>query len=236
MFRFYYVVIISIFHEIYYLLRMNHIIRNKEHYSPEHRYAIVRNVVRFIKINGCIFTKSYGTENLPKEGGYIMFPNHQGKYDACGIMYTHKKRCSFVIDKKKANMPILKQILALSDSLPMEIDNVRQSIGVIKEVADRVKNGERFFIFPEGGYKNNRNNLQDFKAGCFKSALMAKCPIVPVVLVDSWKVFNYIGLGHVRTKVFYLPAIPYEEYKDMKTHEIADMVKVRIEEVLCNYR
>ena len=141
MFRFYYVVIISIFHEIYYLLRMNHIIRNKEHYSPEHRYAIVRNVVRFIKINGCIFTKSYGTENLPQEGGYIMFPNHQGKYDACGIMYTHKKRCSFVIDKKKSNMPILKQILALSDSLPMEIDNVRQSIGVIKEVADRVKNG-----------------------------------------------------------------------------------------------
>ena len=47
MFRFYYIVIISLFHEIYYLLRMNYIIRNKDSYSPEHRYAIVRNVVLF---------------------------------------------------------------------------------------------------------------------------------------------------------------------------------------------
>ena len=41
-----------------------------------------------MKVTGGIHTKAYGQENLPKEGGYMMYPNHQGKYDALGIVYT----------------------------------------------------------------------------------------------------------------------------------------------------
>ena len=54
----------------------------------------------------------YGMENLPKEGGYVMFPNHQGKYDALGIVYTHKKPCTIPVvyligDLFRCHSPIL---------------------------------------------------------------------------------------------------------------------------------
>ena len=89
------------------------------------------------------------------------------------------------------------------------------------------------YEFPEGGYEfNNKNHVCDFKAGSFKIALKTKAPIVPVALIDSYKVFNSFCLGPVTTQVHYLKPILYDEYGGLKTHEIADLVKVRIQEKL----
>ena len=60
--------------------------------------------------------------------------------------------------------------------------------------------------------------------------MRAKAPIVPVALVDSWKVFDLWSLRRVVTKVFYLKPIYYEDYKDMKTTEIASLVSSMIQE------
>lgn len=82
-----------------------------------------------------------------------------------------------------------------------------------------------------GGYKfNNKNKVQDFKAGSFKIALKSHVPIIPIALIDSYKVFNSFHFGPVTTQVHYLKPIEYEEYKDMKTKDIAALVKERIEE------
>lgn len=59
---------------------------------------------------------------------------------------------------------------------------------------------------------------------------MAKAPIVPVVLIDSYKVFNSFNMKPVTVQVRFLKPIRYEEYKTMKTMEIANIVKSRIEE------
>ena len=42
---------------------------------------------------------------------------------------------------------------------------------------------------------NNRNHVCDFKAGSFKIALITKAPIIPVALIDSYRVFNSFWLG-----------------------------------------
>ena len=179
---------------------------------------------------GKITTVAYGTENLPKEGGYMMYPNHQGKYDVLGIMYTHKVPCTFVMDKKKSNTILVREFVDLVQAKRLEKDNPRQGITIINQVANEVANGRRYILFPEGGYRfNNKNKLYDFKAGCFKIALKSKVPIVPVALIDSYKVFNSFHFGPIKTYVYYLEPINYEEYKNLKTQEIADLVKSRIE-------
>lgn len=60
----------------------------------------------------------------------------------------------------------------------------------------------------------------------------SRTPIVPVVLVDSYKVMNSSKRGSVTTQVHFLPPIPYEEYKECKTVEIAEMVRKRIQKKL----
>ena len=57
-------------------------------------------------------------------------------------------------------------------------------------------------------------------------------PIVPVVLVDTYKAFNSWQLSPVAAQVHFLPPIYYDEFKDMKTVQIAALVQERIQQKL----
>ena len=68
------------------------------------------------------------------------------------------------------------------------------------------------------------------KGGSFKSATKAQCPIVPVALIDSFKPFDTNTIKPVTVQVHFMEPLLYEEYKDMKTTEIAALVQKRIQE------
>lgn len=106
---------------------------------------------------------------------------------------------------------------------------------VINAVTEDVKKGRNFIIFAEGTRSKMGNKLLDFKGGSFKSATKAKCPIVPCALIDSFKPFDEKSIKPVTVKLIYMPPMYYEEYKDMKTVDIAGEVKRRIEETIQQY-
>ena len=95
-----------------------------------------------------------------------------------------------------------------------------------------MKNGRNYLIFAEGTRSRNGNEVQEFKGGSFKAATRAKCPIVPVALIDSFKPFDTNTISQVTVQVHFLEPILYEEYQNMKTTEIAEIVKKRIEKVI----
>lgn len=215
----------------YIVPKMRYSANHPEKYTEAQRYSLVHHVIYLMNKTGKITTKAYGLENLPKEGGYMMYPNHQGKYDVLGIMYTHKEPCTFVMDKMKSNTMLVREFVDLVQGKRLEKDNPRQGLTIINQVAKEVAEGRKYILFPEGGYKfNNKNKVCDFKAGSFKIALKSKTPIIPIALIDSYKVFNSFHIGPITTYVHYLKPIYYEEYKNMKTQEIASLVKQRIEE------
>lgn len=230
MIKFIYVILMNLFRAPYLIPKMRREAEHPEKYSEEERYKLARHVIRLMKLSGGIRTKAFGMENLPKEGGYMMYPNHQGKYDALGIISTHVKPCSLVMDKAKSNTILVREFIDLVQGKRLDKKDVRQALTIINEVSEDVKAGKRYILFPEGGYEfNNRNRVYDFKAGSFKIALKTKAPIVPVALIDSYKVFNSFSFGPVTTQVHYLKPILYEEYGRFKTQEIAALVKSRIE-------
>lgn len=221
----------NLFRVPYIIPKMRKWADHPEKYSEEERYKLVRHVIYLMKRSGKIKTVAYGEENLPKEGGYVMYPNHQGKYDALGIISTHKEPCSLVMDEAKSHTILVSEFVDLLQGKRLIKDNVRQALKIITEVSEDVKNGKKYILFPEGGYEfNNRNRVCDFKAGSFKSAIKAHVPIVPIALIDSYKVFNSFYLWPITTQVHYLEPIYYEEYKDMKSKEIAELVKQRIQD------
>ncbi|MBP3577471.1 MAG: 1-acyl-sn-glycerol-3-phosphate acyltransferase [Lachnospiraceae bacterium] len=115
----------------------------------------------------------------------------------------------------------------------MSLKDTRQAMTVILEMSREVAEGRRYILFPEGGYVVGRKNgMGEFKAGCFKISLKTKTPIVPVVLWDSYKVYNSWEFRPVKTEVHFLKPIPYEEFKDMNTLEIAAMVQGKIQDKL----
>ena len=91
-----------------------------------------------------------------------------------------------------------------------------------------MKSGHNFLIFPEGGYGDNHNELQEFFSGCFACSQGSRGTIVPVVVYDSYKSMNSNTFEKVNTQVHYLQPIPYDEYQGMKKPEICELVKSRI--------
>lgn len=236
MIKFLYVIIMNLFRAPYMIPKMRYQANHPEKYSEQKRYALVRHAITLMKKTGRVHTKTYGEENLPKEGGYIMYPNHQGKYDALGIMISHNEPCSFVMDKIKSNIPLVSEIVDLVQGKRLDRNDVRQAMTVLNEVASEVKEGKRYIIFAEGDYEfNNKNAMSAFKPGSFKCALRAKVPIVPVALIDSYKVFNSFALGKVTTQVHYLKPMYYEEYRGLKTVDIAKIVQDKVAEVVGEY-
>ena len=69
-----------------------------------------------------------------------------------------------------------------------------------------------------------------FPALSIANAVKAKCPIVPVALIDSFKPFDTKKVTPVTVQVHILEPIFYEEYKNMKSLEIAEEVRRRIVE------
>lgn len=231
MLRFIYVIFMNLFRAPYMITRMRYEADHADKFTEQERYKLVRHVIYLMKKSGRITTECFGENHLPKSGGYVMYPNHQGKYDALGIISTHQEPCSLVMDEKKSHTILVSEFVDLCQGKRMKKDDVRQALRIINDVAADVAQGKKYILFPEGGYEfNNKNKVCDFKAGSFKCAVKAKVPIVPVALINSYKVFNSFHLGKITTQVRYLKPLYYEEYKDMKTQQIAALVKQRIEE------
>jgi 1-acyl-sn-glycerol-3-phosphate acyltransferase len=229
--NFYHTILINLHRIIYYVVKSRLWLRHPEKHTEEERYAIANEMVTKMNNSSGYKTIAYGAEKLPKEGGYMLYPNHQGKYDVLGIFNTHEKPLSFVMDEKRSHLILVREFLGLVDGKTIILDDPRQTITVFREMAQELKAGRKFILFPEGGYKeNNGNVVEPFKAGSFKLAQMSHVPIVPVALIDSYKVYNSPHRGPVTTYVYYMDPIYYEDYKDLKTKDIAALVEGRIKD------
>ncbi|GAB5615822.1 lysophospholipid acyltransferase family protein [Faecalimonas canis] len=203
-----------------------------EKYAEQKRYDMLRFIVFRANKGGNVHIDVHGEENIPKENGFMFYPNHQGMYDVLAIVEACSVPFSVVAKKEVGNIQFLKQVFACMKAYLIDRDDLRQSMQVIIDVSKEVASGRNYLIFAEGTRSKLGNKLLDFKGGSFKAATKAKCPIVPVALVNSFKPFDTNSIKQVNVEVHFLKPMYYEEYKDMKTTEIANEVKKRIAEVV----
>lgn len=201
-------------------------------YKEEQHYELLKYITHRANKGGNVTIDAYGVENIPDENGFMFFPNHQGLYDVLAILDVCPKPFSVVAKKEIANIKFLKQVFACMKAYMIDRDDIKQSLQVIINVTNEVKKGRNYLIFPEGTRSKNGNELLEFKGGSFKAATKAKCPIIPVALIDSFKPFDTNTTSQVTVQVHFLKPLYYEDYKDMNTKEIAALVRERIQSTI----
>lgn len=208
-----------------------------EKYTEKQRFEMLKFIVKRANKGGNVHIDVHGHENLPEKDGFMFFPNHQGMYDVLAIIDACPDHPFSVVAKKEvANIQFLKQVFACVKAYTIDREDVRQSMKVIMQVAEEVKKGRNYVIFPEGTRSKDGNNVGEFKGGSFKAATKSQCPIIPVALIDSFKPFDTKTIEEVTVQVHFLEPMLYDEYKDMKTTEIAAEVKRRIEKTIMENR
>ena len=208
----------------------------KYKYSPKYgtleKYRYAQRIMDFYRRRSRTMTFVYGAENLPKDSGYVMYSNHQGKYDAFGILTSHEKPAGVLMEKKQSRKIVINQLIELLEAKRLDFTKPKEQLLVLKEIADEVAKGRRYLIFPEGGYADNGNTLQKFNSGCFMCSLESKTPVVPVCIIESYKSMNVNNFKPCTTQVHFLKPIPYSEYEGMRKAELGELVKQRIQEKL----
>ncbi len=199
----------------------------------EKRYSAARRAAFVISKKSRITLKSSGMERLPEKDGFVLFANHQGRYDGIGILASSDRPLSFAPDAKRENVFPINSVFKALDAKPIDKTNRRAALKAISEIETAVTEGRNYIIFPEGIYDDSkRNSLYKFHSGCMRIPLNTGCPIVPVCLYDTYKPFNAKGLRRVTCAIEYLDPIYYEEYRGLKPKEVAELVKNRISEAL----
>ena len=210
--------------------KLCHYANNTDKYPEEEKWRHIQYILKRAVIGGNIDLTVTGLENIPQENGFMLYANHQGMFDVLAIAATCDPPLGAVLKKELWDIPFLHQIALCTKSFAMDREDVRQSLTVIQNVTEEVKQGRNYLIFPEGTRSKLGNTMLEFHGGSFRCATKSKCPIIPIALIDCFKVLDQKGSKPVSVQIHYLEPILYEEYAGMKPAEVAALVKARIQE------
>ncbi|MBN1694013.1 1-acyl-sn-glycerol-3-phosphate acyltransferase [candidate division WOR-3 bacterium] len=124
-----------------------------------------------------------GVENVPREGGVIIAPNHRSNYDpplvGCGVasrpIYFLAKKGLFI---NKAVSWILRSVCAI----PVDTDN--PGIKTMRVFIDLLKEGKAVMVFPEGQRSKTNEFLPPYPGVGYLS-IRTKVPVVPVLITGT---------------------------------------------------
>ena len=213
--------------------------KNPENYTETEMYGHIQHMLQLGIKGGNISVEVHGKENIPQENGFLLVSNHQGMFDVLAIAANCDSPMGGVykieLDNKGKGIPLIKEIIRCTKSFGMDRSDVRQSLTVIQNVTEELKKGRNYLIFPEGTRSKNGNVMGEFHGGSFRCAVKAKAPILPIAVIDCHRILDEKGSKPTSCQVHFLKPIGYEEYKDLKTPDLAALVKSRIQEAIDTY-
>lgn len=214
------------------LWQIRYMMKHADRYSLERRFKGGIEVMNAVRRHANTKTYYFGTENLRSDETVVYYANHQGKYDAHGILLGIRRPTSVLWEKKKADIFLGREMAFLCDAVMIDLESMKGKATGIIEAIEKIKNGQSMLIFPEGKWDTrNKNEVQEFQAGCMSCSLKTKTTIIPVAIYDSYKALGGNNIFYrARTQVHYLEPIKPEEYEGLSKQELASMVQSRIEE------
>ncbi|MEG1930630.1 MAG: lysophospholipid acyltransferase family protein [Anaerovorax sp.] len=208
----------------------------KEEGKEEELLANVNQVVyrwasRLLKVAGVQVTVK-GLENIPKEPA-LYVSNHQGNFDIPILLAKLDSPKSIVAKVQMEKMPFISTWMKLFDCVFIDRENPRQSIKVLGQAEENLKQGKSVIIFPEGT-RGKGGPLGEFKSGAFKMAFKTKVPIIPVVIDGSYKIMEANGnwIKPQTVKLTILPPISTTDMTKEQSRTIGEEVRLLIENQL----
>lgn len=205
--------------------------RHREKYTNQELFDFGCDIMNTVRRHARVDNAVFGRENIPENETVVFYSNHQGKYDAMGILLGMGGKASSVLwDRKRADRILAREMSFLAQAVLIDLETMKGKAQGIVDAINLVKQGNNMLVFPEGKTDPTKGNkLGEFQSGCFSISMKTKTTIVPVVIWDSYKAMNGNKLLHrVTVQIHFLEPIRYEEYAEMTKQEISDLVESRI--------
>lgn len=152
----------------------------------------MRIIIKFIfKIFAIILyrPKIVGKENLPKDGGALLCPNHVGNLDAAVIVAMFKRKVNVLAKEELFKNGFLCWIADLFGIYPVK--RGKADMQAIKISLTLLKRNELLLMFPEGTRNGMAKGIKP-KNGAVLIAATAGKPIIPIGIQGSFKPFTKV--------------------------------------------
>ncbi len=124
---------------------------------------------------------SVGSENIPKEGGYMICSNHIAVRDVMIIGATCKRQIHFVAKKELFSIPIVGWLVKKLGAI--KVDRGGSDVSAIRKSIETVENGKLVGIFPQGHrYPGVAPSVSQIKSGAGLVAYRSGCDVIPVYI------------------------------------------------------
>ena len=91
--------------------------KHTDDYPEIEKYRHIQYILKHAVTGGNVDLQVTGQENIPAEGGFMLYSNHQGMFDVLAIAATCDRPIGAVLKKELYNIPFLHQI-ALCTPVP----------------------------------------------------------------------------------------------------------------------
>lgn len=152
----------------------------------------MRVIIKFIfKIFAIILyrPKIVGKENLPKDGGALLCPNHVSTLDAAVIVAMFKRKVNVLAKEELFKNGFLCWIADLFGIYPVK--RGKADMQAIKISLTLLKRNELLLMFPEGTRNGMAKGIKP-KNGAVLIAATAGKPIIPIGIQGSFKPFTKV--------------------------------------------
>jgi 1-acyl-sn-glycerol-3-phosphate acyltransferase len=120
-----------------------------------------------------------GQENIKKDGKYILVANHSSLFDILAII-SFSPGVSWFGHARLLKIPIFRQILKMTDYVPMKRANIKNTREMIDRLIEKSK-GHTIAIFPEGT-RTQDGKIRDFYRGFIHVLRASDINVLPVTL------------------------------------------------------
>ena len=168
------------------------------------RSRLLRYVLSYVSVLLCFLLTKYsvsGANNLPKDGPYILAPNHVDDVDPVPIAAAVKKPITFLMAQDQAELPWYKAWGPWSYGVLL-VNRASVQVSTIKKIQKQINKKERVCIFPEGTIKGK--GLKEGKRGVAYFAIKNEIPIIPTAIIGTKGIIEKIkNLKRERVKVVF---------------------------------
>jgi 1-acyl-sn-glycerol-3-phosphate acyltransferase len=122
---------------------------------------------------------SRGGEGVAWDEPLIVMASHQSYLDIPALYAVLPQPFGMLAKQELFRLPIFNLAMRGLRCIPIDRDNLRQSLASLRQAAEQIRSGNSIVVFPEGT-RSTDGSLQELKTGPFYLAEMARVPIVPV--------------------------------------------------------
>lgn len=127
------------------------------------------------------------SEEINWSKNYVICPNHTSILDITALTFLCPQPFSFIGKVELLKNPVTRAFFKSID-IPVNRSSRTSAFKAFKKANEMLKENRSIVIFPEGKIDDDYPpRLHEFKSGSFRLAVENSVQILPIVIVDAWK-------------------------------------------------